>query len=214
MPPPQTNPPPQTSPPAPGPAYPPSHPVIGAPRALGQVVTSQPEGSHVILSKNVVSVLHPSPGAFCIVLTPEILAYEAVMVATLRLPLIYLPRYSISHIETKSDCALSERRAGRDGEPVGAASSRADRHARRPGTSCPRSISNASSSPLAARSPTGLIGPTSIGKRPASRPHPQGREAGRHAGAGADKVRNSHQPQDRQSARPHRAASLLAAPTR
>ena len=44
---------------------------------------------------------------------PEILAYEAVMVATLRLPLIYLPRYSISHIETKSDCALSERRAGR-----------------------------------------------------------------------------------------------------
>ena len=129
MPPPQTNPAPQTSPPAPGPAYPPSHPVIGAPRAFGQVVTSQPEGSHVILSKNVVSVLHPSPGAFCIVLTPEILAYEAVMVATLRLPLIYLPRYSISHIETKSDCALSERRAGRDGEPVGAASSRADRHA-------------------------------------------------------------------------------------
>ena len=103
MPPPQTNPAPQTSPPAPGPAYPPSHPVIGAPRAFGQVVTSQPEGSHVILSKNVVSVLHPSPGAFCIVLTPEILAYEAVMVATLRLPLIYLPRYSISHIETKSD---------------------------------------------------------------------------------------------------------------
>jgi hypothetical protein len=74
---------PATSPPPPGPADPTPHPVVGAPRAFGQVVTYQPEGSHVILSKNVVSVLHPSPGAFCIVLAPEILAYEAVMVATL-----------------------------------------------------------------------------------------------------------------------------------
>ena len=38
------------------------------------------------------------------------------------------------------------------------------------------------------------------------RPHPQGREAGRPAGAGADQVRAGDQPQDRQGARPHRAA--------
>ena len=38
------------------------------------------------------------------------------------------------------------------------------------------------------------------------RSHPQGREAGRPAGAGADQVRAGHQPQDRQGARPRRAA--------
>jgi putative tryptophan/tyrosine transport system substrate-binding protein len=38
------------------------------------------------------------------------------------------------------------------------------------------------------------------------RPHPQGREACRPAGAGADPVRAGDQPQDRQGARPHRAA--------
>ena len=38
------------------------------------------------------------------------------------------------------------------------------------------------------------------------RPHPQGREAGRPAGAGADQVRAGDQPQDRQGARPRRAA--------
>ena len=39
------------------------------------------------------------------------------------------------------------------------------------------------------------------------RPHPQGREAGRPAGAGADQVRAGDQPQDRQGARPRRAAA-------
>ena len=38
------------------------------------------------------------------------------------------------------------------------------------------------------------------------RPHPQGREARRPAGAGADQVRAGDQPQDRQGARPRRAA--------
>src|SRR5206468_9730365 len=38
------------------------------------------------------------------------------------------------------------------------------------------------------------------------RSHPQGREAGRPAGAGADQVRNGAQPQDRQGARARRAA--------
>ena len=38
------------------------------------------------------------------------------------------------------------------------------------------------------------------------RSHPQGREAGRPAGAGADQIRAGHQPQDRQGARPHLAA--------
>ena len=39
------------------------------------------------------------------------------------------------------------------------------------------------------------------------RSHPQGREAGRPAGAGANQVRAGDQPQDRQGARPHRAAT-------
>src|SRR5262249_13349088 len=38
------------------------------------------------------------------------------------------------------------------------------------------------------------------------RPYPQGRETGRSAGAGADEIRDSYQPQDRESARPQRAA--------
>ena len=47
------------------------------------------------------------------------------------------------------------------------------------------------------------------------RPHPQGREAGRPAGAGADQVRAGDQPQDRQGARPRRAADRCSrAPTR
>ena len=47
------------------------------------------------------------------------------------------------------------------------------------------------------------------------RPHPQGREAGRPAGAGADQVRAGHQSQDRQGARPRRAAARCSpAPTR
>ena len=47
------------------------------------------------------------------------------------------------------------------------------------------------------------------------RPHSQGREAGRPAGAGADQVRAGDQPQDRQGARPRRAADRCSrAPTR
>ncbi len=38
------------------------------------------------------------------------------------------------------------------------------------------------------------------------RPHPQGREAGRPAGAGADQIRAGDQPRDRQGARPRGAA--------
>ena len=45
------------------------------------------------------------------------------------------------------------------------------------------------------------------------RSHPQGREAGRPAGAGADQVRTGDQPQDRQGARPHRSA-VAARPRR
>ena len=45
------------------------------------------------------------------------------------------------------------------------------------------------------------------------RSHPQGREAGRPAGAGADQVRAGDQPQDRQGARPRRAA-IAARPRR
>jgi putative tryptophan/tyrosine transport system substrate-binding protein len=44
------------------------------------------------------------------------------------------------------------------------------------------------------------------------RSHPQGREASRHAGAGADQIRAGYQPQDCQSARPHSPA--LAARSR
>ena len=47
------------------------------------------------------------------------------------------------------------------------------------------------------------------------RPHPQGREAGRPAGAGADQVRTGDQSQDRQGARPDRARRHCSpAPTR
>ena len=42
------------------------------------------------------------------------------------------------------------------------------------------------------------------------RPHPEGREAGRVAGAGPNQVRAGDQPQDRQGARPRNSASLLA----
>ena len=42
------------------------------------------------------------------------------------------------------------------------------------------------------------------------RSHPQGREAGRPAGAGADQVRAGDQPQDRQGARPDVPPTLLA----
>ena len=58
----------------------------------------------------------------------------------------------------------------------------------------------------------GLIsyGPDTIDQYPARgrlrRSHPQGREAGRPAGAGADQVRAGDQPQDRQGARPRSAA--------
>jgi putative ABC transport system substrate-binding protein len=49
-----------------------------------------------------------------------------------------------------------------------------------------------------------------VGDIPAGRrlcgPHPQGRQACRPAGAAPDPVRAGHQPQDRQDARPHRAA--------
>ena len=42
-------------------------------------------------------------------------------------------------------------------------------------------------------------------------PHPQGREAGRSAGAAADQVRTGHQPEDRQGARPRPFHRLLLA---
>src|SRR5262249_52958878 len=42
-------------------------------------------------------------------------------------------------------------------------------------------------------------------RRRLRRPHPQGRETGRPAGAGADQVRVGDQPQNRQGARPDRA---------
>ena len=48
-------------------------------------------------------------------------------------------------------------------------------------------------------------------RRRLRRPHPQGREAGRPAGAGADQIRAGDQPQDRQGARPHRAADAARA---
>ena len=42
------------------------------------------------------------------------------------------------------------------------------------------------------------------------RSHPEGRETGRPAGAGADQVRAGDQPQDRQGPRPHGAGTVLA----
>ncbi len=63
----------------------------------------------------------------------------------------------------------------------------------------------------------GLIsyGPNQIDQyRPSRRlrrPHPQGREAGRPAGASADQVRTGDQPQDRQGARPRRAGDRARA---
>src|SRR5262249_40400242 len=45
------------------------------------------------------------------------------------------------------------------------------------------------------------------------RPHPQGREGRRYAGAGANQVRAGHQPQDRQDAR-HRNSADPARPRR
>src|SRR5262249_34895808 len=45
------------------------------------------------------------------------------------------------------------------------------------------------------------------------RPHPQGREARRASGAGADQIRDGHQPQDRQGSRP-RTSTVAACPRR
>ena len=65
----------------------------------------------------------------------------------------------------------------------------------------------------------GLIcyGPDRIDHVPARsrlyRPHPQGREAGRPAGASADQIRASHQPQDRQGTRA-RSTAVAARPRR
>src|SRR5713226_2509635 len=56
----------------------------------------------------------------------------------------------------------------------------------------------------------GLIYSTSI-VRPATSTHPQGRKAGRPAGAGADKVRTGDQPQNRQGPRPRPAAHAARA---
>ncbi len=62
-------------------------------------------------------------------------------------------------------------------------SSRPDHRACGPASSCPRSIPFASSSPPVASSPTGLTDRPVPPRRRLRRPHPQGREAGRPAGA-------------------------------
>ena len=90
---------------------------------------------------------------------------------------------------------------------LAARSSRSDHRRLRPGTSCPRSTSDRY---LRRRRRPDLLRARSRRPVPARgrlrRSHPQGREAGRPAGAGADQVRTGDQPQDRQGARPRRAA--------
>ena len=83
--------------------------------------------------------------------------------------------------------AQAERRPDRDGERVGAHSSRSDHracHAAPPaGGLSVRYLSLNGGLP-----PTGLIRSTSSARGRLRRPHPQGREASRPAGAGADQV--------------------------
>ena len=107
-----------------------------------------------------------------------------------------------------------EWRPDRDGERVGERSSRPDHRAGGP-------------APAARGLPLPLLrhrgGLISYGPDPSTvpargrlcRPHPQGRETGRPAGAGADQVRTGDQPQDRQGARPRPCRrSCSPAPTR
>ncbi len=54
---------------------------FGGPRAFGRIVTAP--SVHPIEGNNVVSVVHPSAGIFCIVLAPQIRAFETMAVATL-----------------------------------------------------------------------------------------------------------------------------------
>src|SRR6266700_4088053 len=102
--------------------------------------------------------------------------------------------------------AHREWRSDRNRERVGGDSSRTDHHAG--GTA--QTARGLLRTPLCRRRRIDLVWGEFRRPIPASsrlrRSHPQGREAGRPAGAGANQVRNGAQPQDRQGARPRRAA--------
>ena len=85
--------------------------------------------------------------------------------------------------------------------PIAISSSRS-----RPAIACRRSTRSGFSSRPAVSCPTGPIRSTCSAGGILCRPHPARRQTRRPAGAGADQVRNDHQPQDRQGARPDRAA--------
>ena len=112
----------------------------------------------------------------------------------------------------KSSAASRPSRAGSNGglivtgERVVGSSSRADRLACGPTQSCPRSTSNRFFVTGGGLISYGPIGRSIPARRRLCRSHPEGREAGRPSGAGADQVRAGHQPQDRQGARPRSAA--------
>src|SRR5947209_5593660 len=67
---------------------------------------------------------------------------------------------------------------------------------------CPRFMDTDTSSPLAAWCPMGSTLTTFTGARLLRRSHPEGQEAGRSSGAGADQVRASDQHEGREGARP------------
>src|SRR5438034_2409153 len=103
--------------------------------------------------------------------------------------------------------AQREWRSDRNRERVGGDSSRTDHYAG--GTA--QTARGLLRTPLCRRRRIDLVWGEFRRPIPASsrlrRSHPQGREAGRPAGAGADQVRNGAQPQDRQGARARRAAA-------
>ena len=112
-------------------------------------------------------------------------------------------------------CWRSEWRPDRAGERAGEQPSRADRHARGPAQAAHgllRTLLRHLRRPDFVRARFCRPVPAS---RRLRRSHPQGREAGRPAGAGADQVRTGDQPQDREGARPRPCRRRCSpAPTR
>src|SRR5439155_18149426 len=107
--------------------------------------------------------------------------------------------------------AHREWRSDRNRERVGGDSSRSDHYA----DCTAQTARGLLRTPLCRRRRIDLVWGESRRPIPASsrlrRSHPQGREAGRPAGAGADQIRNGAQPQDRQGARPRRACERAGA---
>ena len=111
--------------------------------------------------------------------------------------------------------ARIEWRPDRDGGRIGDLSSPTDHRACGPAQAARCLLPPASMSRPVASSPTGLIWSTSSAARPAMSTASSRARSRRPAGAGADQVRAGDQPQDRQGARPRRAADRCSpAPTR